>query len=256
VTLEDIVAKEWAKDKGLKVRRIGIIANQDQPWMRATLDRMVSGCPEGRCAVEVKTRSSYVAKEWAEGAPKDVAAQVDWQLIVSGLDHIHVIALIGGQRLAHHIIYAPKDKRRAELIDAARLVWDAVASGEAPKLPEALWTDAYLDQLHTDRAGSVEIPLTTAELVIEYNELLMVIKDLETDKAEMRTKLVGQLGDFEIGTLNGQQVYSFKSQTKRSFDRDALAALYPDVHKDERLWNSTTTRSLRTSQRKETKNDN
>lgn len=253
VNFEDVVAKVWADHMDVKVRRIGIIANVEEPWMLASLDRLVTGCPDGRCALEVKTRSGYVGKEWDNGAPADVTAQVEWQLIVSGLDHEHVAALIGGQRLVHHVIQAPSDKRRAELIDAARIVFDSVGSGEAPKLPENLWTDAYLEQLHENREGSVEIPLAVAELVIEYNELLMVLKDLETDKAEMRTKLIGQLGEYEIGMLNGKQVYSYKGSSTRRFNQTALAELYPDVAADERVWNTTTTRSLRTSQKKETK---
>lgn len=253
ITFEDVLAREWAKHNNVSVRRIGIIAHTDQPWMRATLDRLVSGCPDGRCALEVKTRSVYVAKDWQEKPPADVVAQVDWQALVSGLDHTHVIGLIGGQRLVQHVVPAPTEKRRAELIEAAHIVWESVGSGEAPKLPEALWTEDYLDQLHTDRGGEVEIPLATAELVQEYNDLLMVLKDLEADKAEMRTRLIGQLGEAEIGTLAGKTVYSYKASKTRRFDQKALAELYPDVSTDERVWNTTTTRSLRTSQKKETK---
>lgn len=246
VKFEDVVAKTWAEDKGYQVRRIGIIENDKNPWMRASLDRMVTGCPDGRCALEVKTRSAYVGEGWSKAVPKDVAAQVEWQLLVSGLDHIHVIALIGGQRLLEHVIRL-SDVNADHLIDHASTVWQAVKTGEPPRMPEAVWTDQYLDQLHKDRAGELELDMATASLVSEYNDLLSVLKDLEAEKAEMKTRLVGALGEFEVGTVNGHQVYSYKSTTTKRLDTKALAEHYPEAAADDRIYNTTTTRTLRTT---------
>lgn len=248
IVLEDAVASTWAEHRGVKIRRIGIIAHEQNDWQRASLDRLISGCTDGRCALEVKTRSTYVADEWAKGIPDDVKTQVRWQLHVSGLDHIHVIALIGGQRLKEHRVDAAEIKSD-DLIQAAEIVWQAVQTGEPPRLPEPQWTDEYLEELHPDRSGETEIDLTIAELVQEYNDLLNVIKDLETDKAEMRTRLIGALGEYEVGTINGKQVYSYKATTTRRLDSKALVELHPDVATDERVWNTTTTRTLRTSQK-------
>lgn len=254
IALEDMVARTWAEQTGLAVRRIGIIAHEDRPWMRASLDRIVTGCPDGRCGLEVKTRSAYVGEEWDKGVPEDVKAQVDWQLDVSGLDHIHVIALIGGQRLVQHVIHRdPTIGERHK--EHAQLVWDAVQTGQAPQLPAELWTDDYLDALHEDRAGALEIPGSVAELVQEYNDLLTVLKDLEADKAEMRTKLIGALGEHETATLAGRVVYSYKSSTTKRLDTKALAELHPTAVADDRVWNVTTTRTLRTSQKKGTTNE-
>ncbi|RYZ27995.1 MAG: hypothetical protein EOP01_07020, partial [Propionibacteriaceae bacterium] len=44
--LEDVVAREWARRREVKVRRIGVLRNADDPWMRASLDRVVTGCSE------------------------------------------------------------------------------------------------------------------------------------------------------------------------------------------------------------------
>lgn len=253
IVLEDAVARTWAEHKGVKIRRVGIIAHEDADWQRASLDRLVTDCTDGRCALEVKTRSTYVADDWNKGIPDDVKAQVRWQLHVSGLDHIHVIALIGGQRLIEHRVTAAEVKAD-ELIQIAELMWQAVQTGQPPQLPEQHWTDEYLEALHPDRSGEVEIDYTIAELVQEYNDLLNVIKDLETDKAEMRTKLIGALGEYEVGTINGKQIYSYKSSSRRTLDTKALTELHPDVAADDRVWNTSTSRTLRTSQ-KGTKND-
>lgn len=247
--LEDTVARTWAEHYGVTVRRIGVIAHDKQPWIRASLDRIVNGCPDGRCGVEVKTRSGYVSEKWDAGVPADVAAQVDWQLITSGLDHMHVIALIGGQRLVHHIQQPPTPEKRDEMIANARIVWDAVATGEAPRLPEAVWTDAYLEQLHPDHSGEVEIPVDVAAMVEDYNSLITIIKDLEAEKAEMRTRLIGAIGDAETATCSGRLVYTYKASTRKTLDTSKLTEIYTIDLNDDRLYKTTTTRTLRTSQK-------
>lgn len=254
VVLEDVVARTWAEHQGVQVRRIGIIAHEDHDWMRASLDRLVTGCKHGgRCGLEVKTRSGYVGEEWDKGVPADVAAQVHWQLIVSGLDHIHVTALIGGQRLVEHIVNLD-GVNIPELIGYAKTVWDAVATGEAPQMPEAVWTDDYLDQLHPESSGDVEVDLAIAELATEFREISGVILELEKDKKEMRTRLIGAIGSAESATCGGRPVYTYKTTTRKDLDRAALAELYPDAIADDRVWNINTSRTLRMATTKKESN--
>ena len=133
IALEDTVAGKWAEHKGVAVRRVGILHHESHEWARASLDRLVTGCPDGRCGLEVKTRSVYAANEWDKGVPADVETQVKWQLLVSGLDHMHVIALIGGQRLVEHVITTNDEDWL--LLGVADGIWQAVKAGVAPQLP-------------------------------------------------------------------------------------------------------------------------
>lgn len=243
--LEDAVAKTWADNKNYRVTRIGVIAHQAHTWARASLDRLVTGCPEGRCGLEVKTRSLYVGDNWDKAVPADVKAQVDWQMIVSGLDHIHVIALIGGQRLVEHTVHREQETaNEATIIARAFTVWKAVETNTPPQLPEDVWTDDYLEQLHPVRAGSVEVQDANF-LCADYEDLVAEIKKLETEKANLRTKLVGALGDHEIGLFEGRPFYTYKPSSTKRINTKALAELYPDIAADDRIWNETTTRTLR-----------
>lgn len=250
IALEDAVAKTWADQTGVQVRRVGIIAHEDHDWMRASLDRLVTGCPDGKCAVEVKTRSTYVAAEWDAGVPADVQAQVHWQLIVSGLDHIHVIALIGGQRLVQHVVTLD-DVALGYIIGTAATVWEAVKSEQPPILPESTWTNDYLDQLHPERAGELEVDTTVATLVDDYQRVILEINVLDERKNELRTQLVGALGDHETATSNGRSLYSYKSATRKTLSKDALIELHPDVATDDRIWTTSTSRTLRVTTKKE-----
>lgn len=250
IELEDVVAKAWAKDNGFSIRRVGIIAHEDADWQRASLDRLVSGCEDGKCAVEVKTRSAYVAAEWDAGVPADVKAQVFWQLHVSGLDHIHVIALIGGQRLVEHVVDATEMSAEVGLTAAAQRMWDAVQSGQPPVLPAEQWTDAYLEAIHPNRDGETEVDTATMLMATEYEEVQQQIKILTERKDELKTKLVGALGEFESATWDGQPVYSYKSTTSKRLDSKRLVEFYPNVENDERVWTVSTTRILRVSGKK------
>lgn len=243
IQLEDTVAKAWADENDLRVKRIGIISHESNPWMRASLDRLVTGCKDGRCALEVKTRSGYVGDEWDKGVPADVTAQVRWQLMVSGLDHIHVIALIGGQRLIEHVITLDGFSWDEYMI-AALEVWTSVESGQPPQLASTHWTDDFLNALHPARDGEAEIDDANF-LVADYEDLTSQIKDLEERRAKIKTDLIGRLGDAEVGLFEGRPFYTYKAQTSRRIDSKAIAELYPAVAADDRVFTTSTTRILR-----------
>ncbi len=121
--LEDPVAQEWAARHGAKVERVGVLANTERPWVRASLDRLVvhGMCPDGGfdCGLEVKTRSAFKADEYRSGVPDDVLAQVEWGLIATGLHHMHVAVLIGGQRMES--LRVDRDEQvEAYLLDALK----------------------------------------------------------------------------------------------------------------------------------------
>lgn len=248
--LEDPIAHAWAERHEVSVRRIGLVSHKDNSWQLASLDRLVYGCPDGKCALEVKTRSLYVGDEWQQGVPQDVLAQVQWQLLVTGLDHVHVAALIGGQRLIEHKVER-NERRFAELASAAYIVWQAVQQNEMPNMPPEYWNIEYLEARHQTREGMIEL---TPEQIEVFNEWQMVSareKDLEDRKAELRTRLIGFLGQAEMALIDGRPAYTYKSSKAERIDKKALATHYPDVATDSRIYYTTNSRTLRQSTTKE-----
>lgn len=240
--LEEPVAQAWAEKHGVRIRRVGLVSNETEPWMVASLDRLVTGCPEGRCALEVKTRSLFVSEQWERELPADVETQVQWQLAVTGLDHIHVAALIGGQRMVEHIV-KPRDP--ATLIDAARIVWDAVQSNTPPNLPAELWTSDFLEARYPERGGAVEVDASTALALAEYALVVDKIAALDDRKAELRTQLIGALGEADTATLDGKTIYTYKASSRRSLNAKAAVAAFPALDDHDECWTNTTTRALR-----------
>lgn len=241
--LEDVVAREWARRSGAQVTPVGVLAHADQPWMCASLDRLVTPgtCPDGdgSCGLEVKTRSAFVAGRWSEDVPDDVLAQVAWGLAVTGLHHMHVAVLLGGQRLESFRVDRDAALERY-LVEAGERVWTHVEAG----IPPVVDPDAdgvllgLLNQLHADRAGQVDLdPGDAGRWLVQYQQGAELARDGEALKAQAKTALVQLLGDGEAGLLDGVPAFTYRrpaagvslpaAQVKRlaKEDPDTYAAL-------------------------------
>lgn len=205
---EPIVAERWSDLNQTAVDKVGVLANSNNPWMVASLDRLVTTCPDGsgsegrRCGLEIKTRNAYVAGKWRDEVPDDALAQVQWQLMVTGLHHMHVACLIGGQRLQQYTV--ARDKQLEDYLMAAALpVWHAVHGGVPPDVTadEEGVLLRELNKMFADREGAIVVNETMAD---EYSSLY-----LEGHKQEGRGKrikevakgnMVKMLGGAEVAT--------------------------------------------------------
>jgi putative phage-type endonuclease len=170
--LEDPIADEWARRNGTGVRRVGVLANATNPWQRASLDRLVTRCPDGDgpCGLEVKNKSAWLAGRWRDEVPDDVHGQVAWQMLVTGYRHMHVAALIGGNRLTEHRVdWDPLVE--TYVVAAAAAVWESVTDPDAEP-PAATYNRLHrdvLDRLHPDREGVRTVtPARATALVTDY----------------------------------------------------------------------------------------
>jgi len=197
--LEGPVADEWAHRNGCEVVPVGILAHAEHRWMLASLDRIVLDCPidAGPCGLEVKTRSAFVAGKWSTDIPDDVLAQVQWGLEVTGLSHMHVAALIGGQRLTDFVVWRDDDVI-AYLRSGAEHLWAQVAAGEMPECAPTAALGRLLDAMHPDRDGDVMVSEDTAgALLADYLDASAAVKDAEQRRDAAKVAIVDQLGDAE-----------------------------------------------------------
>lgn len=93
--LEDVVATEFARRTGKKVRRRNqMLRHDDYPFMTANLDRVVVG---ERAILECKTTSQYNKEAWeGDNVPAAYICQVQHYLAVTGYDKAYIAVLIGG----------------------------------------------------------------------------------------------------------------------------------------------------------------
>ena len=229
--LEDYVARRWAELNAVRVRRVGLIANSTNPWMLASLDRLVTDCPNGRCAAEIKTRNAYKLDEWEQGVPDDVDVQVQWQLAVSGLDHVHVAVLIGGQRLIEHVVH-PKPVLQEWLIGEGARLWSHVEARIAPPIDPALMSVDLLNRIYQERGGVAVVDGDLVrQLLVEYSESGEGEKSFKETKERIKVELLTLLGENEEAVdSHGVTLFTYKAQSTRKTDLKRLEAEHPDVY--------------------------
>jgi predicted phage-related endonuclease len=112
-------------------------------------------------------------------------------------------------------------------------------------MPEALWTQEYLTQLHEAREGQVELDNASLVVLANYRAVCEQIKTLEAKQVELRTALIGAMGDAEVAVANGNELYSYRSSATKRLNSKALAQLHPDVAADPNIYTTSITRTFR-----------
>jgi len=227
--LEEPVARAWAERAGVRVRRVGIAAHAGEGWRRASLDRVIIGT-RGRRALEVKTRSAYVAGRWASEVPDDVLAQVAWQRASLGLDVVHIAVLIGGQEL-REFAYEQDSVLEDHLLEHARRLWRCVMDGVPPLVDESEALARVLDRLHPDRAGTVDIDGPRGQMLRErYEQARADARAADAALAEARAAILLALQGGDVLTADGMRVATYRAQTRRSLSAGAVEKAAPELY--------------------------
>ncbi|MFD0408596.1 YqaJ viral recombinase family protein [Kitasatospora sp. NPDC127116] len=239
---EEPVAREWAKRNRSVVRRVGLVAHQDEPWMRATLDRRVAECPlpetsREACALEVKTRSAFKTARWHAGAPDDVLAQVLWQMAVTGYQHMHYAVLIGGNDYRQGVVRADQYARvTADIITAVRRFWEdhVLAQTRPPHTgnPERL-VEMYRRQ-HPERDGVVHLDRVDGahDALIDYEQNRLAEAAAKKRKQAAQAEMLRHLGPAQTAVLGDQRAYSLEPTERSTCDLERLAERWPEAYAD------------------------
>ncbi|MEV5977547.1 lambda-exonuclease family protein [Streptomyces sp. NPDC052114] len=243
VLFEEPLARDWARRNRTVVEPVGIIANDDEPWQMCTLDRLCTECPLDRrvrslCALEVKTRNAFVANLWRQGPPDDVLAQVLWQILVTGLDHIHVVCLIGGQDYRQYTVRREDHVKLVAYLnaEAGRLWHEHIVPGRAPAVsgeepPDAL-IDLY-DRLHPDRSGVVVLDRDgdAHDAMCAYIEAVAAERNAKAAKKTAKAKLLAALGPAQAALFQDRPFFSIEQSSKKTPDLPRLAEEFPEAYR-------------------------
>jgi putative phage-type endonuclease len=231
--LEEPIAQEWSARNGLPVERVGLARHVDHDWMLTTLDRRVIGCPHADpavgCALEIKNRNAYVASRWYDGIPDDVTAQAFWQMATTGLTHIHIGVLIGGNTFRDGTVWW-EDQLGADIVEVAGQFWHGnVQAGVPPEIDGSDALAELLDRLHPHRDGQIEVDPAKATAIIDAYEQARLSKgDATTQMEAARADMLLLLDSAETALIGGQPAFSFTVQAgRRTTDYDALEANHP-----------------------------
>ncbi|MFE9921613.1 YqaJ viral recombinase family protein [Streptomyces sp. NPDC005774] len=237
---EEPVARHWAMRNRSVIRRVGLVAHETHPHWMTTLDRRVTECPltEDRtpCALEVKTRSAFKNAQWHAGAPDDVLAQMLWQIVVNGYEHMHFAVLIGGNEYHQGTVRADQ---YTDVIDdittAVDKFWTEHVQAEVPPEPsgdgEAL--AKMFRRLHPTRTGAVDVDMHTDALdaLLAYNRHQREESAAKKAKAAAKARMIAALGGAQQALLGGERAYSLEpTNAAPKVDLEQLAERWPDAY--------------------------
>ena len=228
---EDIVAKEFEKRTGKKVRRDRKhYKHSEHPFMLANIDRKIVG---ENAILECKTANQYLASEWKDDEiPASYLLQVQHYLAVTGSDFGYIAVLIGGQKFVWKEV--PRDEELIKIIvEAEKDFWKKVQDKTPPALDGSSAAEKYLSEKYKNsEVGKVE------ELGFEYKDKLKKFFELKEQKEaleyqikEIENQVKNDLKDAELGIVPGYSI-SWKNISSNRLDSKKLKSEYPEVYKE------------------------
>ncbi|CAM5607873.1 hypothetical protein GCM10010329_17150 [Streptomyces spiroverticillatus] len=232
---EPSVANVFAERSGLRVvEGPGVLAHVERRWMLANVDRYVlePGERTPSSLLEIKTRSAFQLDEWLLGVPDGPALQTHWYLAVTGYQHAHVAALLGGNRLLVHRV--ERDEQLVEhLVDLVGAFWQRVLDRTPPPVDGSEATESLLGHLYAVRPDAVTVadPAEVLPLLERRRELKRREQRVEAELREIDNRLKATAGESEVVEVQGSTAYTFRqngplAQKRFIAAHPALAASY------------------------------
>ena len=230
-TLEDVVAKEFTRVTGKKVRNKNVmLRSKENDFMIANLDRVGVG---EKTFLECKTTILYNAHLWEDDKiPEGYMLQVQHYMYVCGFKYCYIACLIGGQNFVWK-----KIKRDDELInmmiEIEKNFWfNHVIAKVPPSIVGGEADSKLLEKLYPNSENNTEIELSceAIEYIEKLNKLKEQKKELEEQIINCENYLKNALQENEIGNIDNYKVV-WKTSTRKSFDSKAFKEENEELYK-------------------------
>lgn len=227
-TLEDVVAKEFTKRTGKRVRRCGTMQNTTHRWMLANVDRLIIGEQAG---LECKTTNAFNYKEWEDdGLPNSYYWQCQHYMMCTGLPMWYIAVLIGGQ----HYDFKPVPRNEEDiafLFYKEKDFWDLVQTKTPPPIDGSRsTTEAIQSQYPGGQTEPVELPQEAADALALIDNAKAERKRLDDIISTQENIIKCFMGDNEIATIGDRKV-TWKNQKGRiTVDTKKLKKEFPGVY--------------------------
>ena len=221
--LEQYVAERWMEKTGKKCRKSNcFIYNDKYPFAHANIDRAVVGEDGG---LECKTTTSWeILQQCRDGNYPDTwYAQITHYMMVTGAKCWYLGVLVLGKGFFEFTI--ERNEAEIEALAAAEAAfWQRVENNTPPALDGSEATQEALRTILGDSMDGRSTDLSgVGNHVTVYLSLKERIKQMEKELGEHQAIIMQYMGFAEKGTY-GNATVSFKSQTRKTFDRKAFEA--------------------------------
>lgn len=190
--LEDIVAQEFARREGVKVRRRNSMTfSQEHPFMIANIDRELVGEKVG---LECKTASAYKSGEWeGDELPDEYYVQVQHYCSVMDWEGCWIACLIGGQRFIYK--YVPRNESFiGSMIRMERDFWEGHVLPQNPP-PIGMFDENIVGLMGQEDQTMLRASPEDIELARELLKVRTLYGELESRKKDLELWLKGRIGE-------------------------------------------------------------
>ena len=229
--LEDVVAKEFARRTGKRIRRNNrTLRHPKYDWMMAHLDREVVG---ERAILEVKTAGQYMVKDWGEEGSADVPEHYLIQclhyLCVTGKGLCYLAVLIGGRDFRMYTIRAEDFARELEALPhALEKFWTRVQEKNPPD-PSTAGDLALLHPLDTVPfvyANPMEVALVRDLVAVKAT-----IKGMKGRQGELEFQIKKAMGNASALRDGENTLVTWRQRTSKRLDGKTLKENEPEVYR-------------------------
>lgn len=227
--LEDIVAKEFEKRTGKKVRRRNqMFVHPEHDFMIANIDRDVVG---ERALLECKTTNTFNSNAWdGDEIPAEYICQVQHYMAVLGYEKAYIAVLIGGNKFVWKEV--ERDDEFIELmIQHEKHFWENhVLAGQTPAIDGSPSATELLNKLYpTDNGETVMLDSESERLIEAIESLKAEKKQLEEQLKTYENQLKMTLEDASEGVSSRYKV-TYKAITSNRIDSKRLREEMPEIY--------------------------
>lgn len=228
--LEEVVAQEFAKRTGWKVRNNNYtLQSIEHPYLLANIDREIVGVDAG---LECKTANAFKKDEWeGDEVPTSYYIQCQHYMAVTGKSSWWIACLLGGNTFIYKEI--PRNEEVIEaIIREGKTFWDMVESGTVPAVTGSKSSAKALKTMYSkSNKKTIELDDVAINYINQYKTADAKEKEAKSAKAEAGNIIKSLLGENEIGIVGEFKVTWGMCKGKTTFNTKAFQEDYPELYK-------------------------
>lgn len=236
---EPMIAKEFAIQTGLKVRKCNfVLAHDEYNFIRANIDREIV-CPErGRGVLEIKTTSEWNKGEWSEDTiPNPYMLQIQHYLLVTGYSYGYVAVLIGGNKYKHWLV--ERDEELIAIILNKEIeFWNRIKTNNPPPIDGSDASKELLDKLYPAGLEDATARLSwnhegeIVDMLSKRSDLLVTLSDTKGQVQYIENQLKEKLGNFTEAECYDFRITWKSPAVSYTVPVQALRTKYPEVYEE------------------------
>jgi putative phage-type endonuclease len=229
--LEEIVAQEYAKQTGKRVKKTQkTYRDKTDTHLIGHLDRLIVG--EKRI-LECKTTRFAQKSDWGEEdsdeVPPAYLLQCQHYMEITGIKICDLALLASGSDFRIYTIN--HDPKIGLLIrKLAKEFWNMVQTRNPP-LPVNM--DDVKRQFPHGKEDSVFASPEIIDTIQRLREVTSQIKELEVEEEQLKTAILAELKENSyLLDGSGNEIVTYKNQSTKRVDSELLQDIYPDIYKE------------------------